>query len=448
MSKEARLFSAMLIIAACLCTGASYRTENFIVTADTPGLAKEIGDKAESDRRQLAVEWLGQELPPWSDKCPIAAQVGPHLGAGGATSFMFSHSRPFGWTMSIQGSRERVLDSVLPHEVTHTIFATHFGRPLPRWADEGACTTVEHDSEKLKQHRLLIQFLTTNRGIAFNRMFAMTEYPPDVLPLYSQGFSLARYLIAQGGKRKFVDYVGEGMQTENWSEVTNKYYGFQNLSDLQVTWLDWVRQGSPRIDGPQRTEDSSVILVSNQEPQPTADNTASLAAQANVTAVDQSESTPTSSPASSPASSPNNTTGVVPVKDRPVMQLASNVTRRSWYLEQRDLARGQSPATDDHFSTAVLSKGGGYAPGSIGGSRPRATTSTSATSTLTPTTSTPTPTTLTRPQPIGYPEQTIIQMHHLSDPAPDARLPVTPTRFQQPRHNFNSTSLPLSTGGS
>ena len=37
----------------------------------------------------------------------------------------------------------RILDSVLPHEITHTIFATHFGQPLPRWADEGACTTVD-----------------------------------------------------------------------------------------------------------------------------------------------------------------------------------------------------------------------------------------------------------------------------------------------------------------
>jgi hypothetical protein len=32
---------------------------------------------------------------------------------------MFRARQPFGWTMTIQGSRERVLDSVLPHEVTH-----------------------------------------------------------------------------------------------------------------------------------------------------------------------------------------------------------------------------------------------------------------------------------------------------------------------------------------
>ena len=115
---------------------------------------------------------------------------------------MFDQGKVFGWRMSVQGSRERILDSVLPHEVSHTIFATHFRRPLPRWADEGACTTVEHASERSKQHTMLVTFLKTGRGIPFDRMFAMKEYPHDVMPLYSQGYSTARYLIAQGGPAK------------------------------------------------------------------------------------------------------------------------------------------------------------------------------------------------------------------------------------------------------
>ncbi|HTN76752.1 MAG TPA: hypothetical protein VL096_15945, partial [Pirellulaceae bacterium] len=212
---EAR-YPRMIVCAAfaLLSMGAGYRTQNFIVDAGTAQLAKEVGDAAEKYRSDLATEWLGQPLPNWAEPCPIRVTVG-NIGAGGATSFMFDRGRPFGWTMSVQGTRERVLDSVLPHEVTHAIFATHFGRPLPRWADEGACTTVEHQSEKQKQEDNLVVFLTTNRGIAFNQMFAMQEYPKDVLPLYSQGYSLARFLIAQGGKRKYVDYVGEGMKTKN-----------------------------------------------------------------------------------------------------------------------------------------------------------------------------------------------------------------------------------------
>jgi hypothetical protein len=254
---EARLLRVALIVAALGSLGAgrpyqSVRSPNFIVSAPSRELAQEICQAAEKFRRELAIEWLGQELPQWQGPCPIRADVAQNLGAGGATSFVFQGGMPTQWTMQIQGSRERILDSVLPHEVTHTIFATHFGRPLPRWADEGACTTVEHASERAKQDKFLIQFLTPDergqtRGIPFNQMFRMKEYPKDILPLYSQGYSLAKYFIQQGGKRKFVDYVGEGMQTNNWPAVTQKYYGYSNLSELQLTWVEWVRKGSPRL---------------------------------------------------------------------------------------------------------------------------------------------------------------------------------------------------------
>ena len=258
-----------LTLTSAVASAASARSQNFIVSAPTRALATEICQAAETYRRDLAIEWLGAELPPWQQPCPIEAQVDPRLGAGGATQFSFSRQgTPFGWSMSVQGSQERVLDSVLPHEVTHTIFATHFGRPLPRWADEGACTIVEHVSEKQKQDRLLIDFLMTDKGIPFNKLFAMKEYPPEMLPLYAQGYSLARYLVMQGGKRKFVQYVGEGMQTENWPVATRKFYGHKDLSDLQVTWLEWVRIGSPRLQPVDGIQNRNDVMLANAQAAP------------------------------------------------------------------------------------------------------------------------------------------------------------------------------------
>jgi len=246
MPRLAGLTALVLVVAAgTTATAAGYRTANFIVDAPTDSLARRIGDAAEQYRHTLAVEWLGSPLPRWSRPCPITAQVAPHLGAGGATSFVFDRGEVFNWTMTIQGSEERILDSVLPHEVTHTVFASHFRRPLPRWADEGACTTVEHPVERARQHRLLIEFLTTGRGIAFPEMFAMREYPADVLPLYSQGYSLARYLIDRGGRRKYVTFVAEGLAGDNWSAALRRHYGVPDVAQMQTVWLDWVKQGCP-----------------------------------------------------------------------------------------------------------------------------------------------------------------------------------------------------------
>ena len=271
---EARLSYAAVLAAALVSLGASHRTANFVVRAATKELAREVGDAAEKYRHDLAIEWLGQPMNKWPQPCPITVEVGPNLGAGGATSFIFDRGRVYGWEMTIQGSRERLLDSVLPHEVTHTIFATYFGRPLPRWADEGASSTVEHDSERSKQQRMLVSFLRSERGIPFNRMFAMKEYPQDILPLYAQGHSLATYLMAQGGKRKFLRFVKDGLDGSNWPAAMRDNYGFKDLGELQTDWLDWVRRGSPLPIAERSSKDAATGRLVNHEtrqPAPRAD---------------------------------------------------------------------------------------------------------------------------------------------------------------------------------
>jgi hypothetical protein len=138
------LLAALLLVSM----GASHRSANFMVETADPQMAACIAATAEQFRHDLAIEWLGQAMPDWAQPCMMTVQVAPNLGAGGATTFVFDNGEVFGWRMTIQGSAERVLDSVLPHEITYMIFASFFRRPLPRWADEGGATSVEHISKK------------------------------------------------------------------------------------------------------------------------------------------------------------------------------------------------------------------------------------------------------------------------------------------------------------
>ena len=257
---EARLIRPALLAALLMVSmGASYRGVNFIVETADPQMAARISQAAEQFRHDLAIEWLGQTMPNWAQPCMMTVQVAPHLGAGGATTFVFDNGEVFGWRMTIQGSAERVLDSVLPHEITHMVFASYFRRPLPRWADEGGATSVEHISEKQKHRQMLVQFLRTGRGIAFGQMFAMTEYPPDVMPLYAQGYSLAEYLISHGGRKKFVAFLADGMRDGQWSAAVERNYHISDLSALQNSWVAWVGQGFPAIPA-----ESSVMTAAAQ----------------------------------------------------------------------------------------------------------------------------------------------------------------------------------------
>jgi len=257
-----------------------YVTRNFLIQAPSAALAKTIGDHAEFYRQRLSLQWLGNTLPAWPSRCPI--QVNVSHQAHGETSFMlpeYGVGDPTDWDMIIHGPVDRLIDSVLPHEITHTIFASHFGQRLPRWADEGACTTVEHPIERDKIHAMLLRFLSPReqRGIPFNRMFPMRDYPQEMLPLYAQGYSVTRFLIAQGGHQKFVQLIERGLQLEQkydrqqvlqaWNQAMDDVYSYQDLSELQLDWLKWVQEGSDEgmaLARMQRRNDDGLVTANVQ----------------------------------------------------------------------------------------------------------------------------------------------------------------------------------------
>ena len=362
---------------------AAANSENFIVFANDPQWARQVAQVAEQHRRELAIHWLGQELPAWPQRCPIHVQDAENLGAGGETRFALSRGVPGNWMMSVQGTRERILDSVLPHEITHTIFATHFGRLnkyVPRWADEGACTTVEHEAEKGKHRHFLQQFLKTGRGLAFNEMFRLKEYPQDILPLYAQGHSAVQFLLDQAGPREFIRFLELGMQTENWPAALQKHYAYTSIGDFQVHWNQWLIDGSPAdlmAYAPllRRQQVGDVMLASSTgsaSPQPQPEAAPASPTEALRSRRDETMPTREDSPAAaslvaiadSPVEPPQGAAitldeAIAMASRSPAESLAAgrsavkDLGSDSWYKRQLHLASG-SPATPipphNHFS--------------------------------------------------------------------------------------------------
>ena len=243
------MLRALLIASVFVSAGASYRTTNFTVTAATREIAQQVGVTAERERQRLARQWLGRELPPWHRPCPIHVTVG-RMGAGGWTKFSFDRGHVFNWNMKIQGSLERILDSVLPHEISHTIFACKFRRPLPRWADEGAATLCEHHTERQRQTDTLQRVIHEGRRIPLRVLLAMTEYPrqtDQVLTLYAEGYSLAEFLVQQAGRKKYLDFLDDAHRV-GWEQAIRKNYAHKSIEDLERQWQGWFLAGSPRLD--------------------------------------------------------------------------------------------------------------------------------------------------------------------------------------------------------
>tara|TARA_R110002072_G_C7978996_1_gene536072 strand:- start:87606 stop:88961 length:1356 start_codon:yes stop_codon:yes gene_type:complete len=246
-------FSAVLLSLALGSVEGNFASPNFVVHAPTTEIARQVAEAAEESRRKLALQWYGHEINNWGEPCEISVVVGKNLGAGGATRFKFDRGEVYGWKMEVQGSLERILDSVIPHEVNHTILACYFRRKVPRWADEGAATVVEHISEKSRSFDLAEKLVNQGRRIPLRVLLSMTQYPRDndqVLAMYAQGYSLVEFLLQDKGRKHFLNFLNDAHH-RGWDRAIATFYGSSGVEQLEQKWSSWVLAGSPRLDLPE-----------------------------------------------------------------------------------------------------------------------------------------------------------------------------------------------------
>ena len=219
--------------------GASFRSANFAVDAHSHEVAQQVAERAESCRTGIAQAWLGHNLPTWIRPCPIKVKL-TDGEAGGLTSFGFNQGRVTDQSMTVEGRLDRILASALPHEVTHTIFASYFGGPMPRWADEGASLLSEDDRELRRHDKIALDLLARRGEIPLARLFAIENYPRDLMSFYGQGYSISRFLIEMGGRPRFLRFVRDGLKN-GWDPATRIHYQLANVRELDRAWRSWHR---------------------------------------------------------------------------------------------------------------------------------------------------------------------------------------------------------------
>ena len=230
----------LLVLAAVSSMGAEFRTPNFTVISTDPQVCKSVGEWAEHYRKEKAIQWLGREMPNWPEPCPLRVSVSME-GPSGETEFTFGYGRVTSQRMQIRGPLDRLIYSVLPHEITHTVFAYHFKSPVPRWADEGGSVLSEDDTERDRHDKLTRSILNKGQQIPMRSLFQMREYPPQVMCLYAQGYSMSDFLVKRSNKQHFLNFVGSGMQ-HGWDQASKSYFGHNNVEELEQAWLQNLRE--------------------------------------------------------------------------------------------------------------------------------------------------------------------------------------------------------------
>lgn len=242
MHSTSTLRAVALSACALLSLGANYRTPNFDINAPTAELARETGKLAERLRNDLAVAWLGSPLPNGAPICDLEVKIGAGAGSG-ATTITYDRGRVVALRMTIEGPLDRIRANLLPHEMTHLVLAFQFGRPVPRWFDEGGAVVGENAAEWQRQDAVLHDRLLTRAGdlIAMRRLLTSTDYPRDTFIFYAQAASLSRFLLTRSDRPTLLEFTRMGM-TQGWDEAVNKHYQLRNVEALERAWLEHVRQ--------------------------------------------------------------------------------------------------------------------------------------------------------------------------------------------------------------
>ncbi|HKB34842.1 MAG TPA: hypothetical protein VKD72_00215 [Gemmataceae bacterium] len=232
-----------LLFLTARTSAVEYRTLNFLVDAPSVEVGRQIGEAAERYRKELAEKWLGKEMPTWDKPCPLRVTV-TGSGSGGATSFAFDNGQILERRMHIQGTLDRLLVSVLPHEVTHTVLAHHFRSPVPRWADEGGAVLCEDKQERRRHDQIIRRIVKDGRMIPLSRLFALREYPPDVMVLYAEGYSITQFLVEKRNRKTFLAFVKQGTE-DDWDRALKEHYGYEKIEDLEKEWLAHLSRTAP-----------------------------------------------------------------------------------------------------------------------------------------------------------------------------------------------------------
>jgi hypothetical protein len=163
-------------------------------------------------------------------------------GSGGATSFVFDRGAILSQEMHIEGTVERLMNSVLPHEITHTVFAYYYRQPVPRWADEGGSVLSEDDLERSRHDKLVREILTTpGRMIPLRRLFTLKQYPRDVMVLYAEGYSVTNFLVNISNRQAFLQFIAQGMRGDDWDSAVRSSFRFGSIEELELAWVASLR---------------------------------------------------------------------------------------------------------------------------------------------------------------------------------------------------------------
>lgn len=209
-------------------------------------LIERVGPVVEKARAAQLRKWFGAADEDWDQRCElyIYADARQYSAATGAAQQSPGHSvikldagRVLCRQIHVHADDPGMIAAVLPHEVTHTVLAGHFGGgAVPKWADEGMAVLGE-PRERIERHlRNLPGHLHDGELQSARQLVEQRDYPEPrhVGAFYAQSVSLVDFLARAKGPRTFARFLRAGIRS-GYAGALREHYGW-DFDELERRW--------------------------------------------------------------------------------------------------------------------------------------------------------------------------------------------------------------------
>lgn len=217
-------------------------SENFTVLAPVgSSLADRILERAELHRQELAITWLGAELPVGQEFTHIHVEVKPGADSGrillcGPQRHLPGHHRIW-----LQTSEQLALDATLKHELAHMMLNARFPAGMPAWVNEGIASMYDDAPPRQRRKSILAEFVARREFPQVAELLDRKQLPAGDESGYAVATSLTELLLERGSRETLLQFTEQAM-LQGWPTALRKHYAIRNVAELQREWETSLKQ--------------------------------------------------------------------------------------------------------------------------------------------------------------------------------------------------------------
>jgi hypothetical protein len=244
--KSRSLSILAVLCAASLANAAGFQSnENFLVFTESmlsrtasQEFAEAVLTQAEQYRKQIALEWFGEELPLGVGRTTINVTFSADKDDAGA--WVKNNPNQKLNTIYLHTSAENALGATLAHEIAHIVLATEFPAPqrLPAWLEEGIAS--RYDGQQRRQTRdSMMRWFRKGHWPRVEPVLDANNIGAKDTESYTVAVTLTEMLLDRGGNKKLLEF-GETINRVGWARAVEQHYQIRDVEELQRLWQSWV----------------------------------------------------------------------------------------------------------------------------------------------------------------------------------------------------------------